>query len=87
MQKTEQSRCHLNRSVLLARPEGFWRRRFRVFGGMSKQSTGLFLCRSLPRLRSVFAPIPGSNPSAKKKAPTARVGAFSLEEPNGLDAI
>ncbi len=34
----------------------------RAFGGMAKQPFRLFLCRSLPHLRSAFAPIPGSNP-------------------------
>ena len=35
----------------------------RTFGLMSKQSTGLFLCRSLPRFTSAFTSISGSNPT------------------------
>ena len=34
-----------------------------TFGLMSKQSTGLFLCRFLPRFTSAFTSISGSNPT------------------------
>ena len=34
-----------------------------TFELMSKQSTGLFLCRSLPRFASAFTSISGSNPT------------------------
>ena len=45
---------------------------------MSKQSTGLFLCRSLPRFSSVFAPIMGSNPPIQKKKTDSYESVFFL---------
>ena len=54
----KENRYYLSNICFLVGDGGFYRSRFRSLEGMSKQSTGLFLCRSLQCFRTVFAPIP-----------------------------
>ena len=80
------SSLHLPPAALAFCPEksGLYRSRFRSFGEMSKQSTGLFLCRSVRCFATSSLPFLVRVPPAKEKS-TAKAVLFLLAEKEGLE--